>query len=577
MTTMAGPSRRRHRHRRRAATSASCLLAASAALLVLLLAAPPRPARADLVMVYSIQRHGARNVLPKSSVLAESEAAGGPALLPQGRRQCRAAGRAFAARYVECGGGGRKSKSNNNSTTCLTPAGADGWAYGVVGTPGVAFSNWNTFANSSALDRALASSGAFLSGVFPASTAAGASASSSSSSTDPPTVVPVFTVAESEDWKIRGYTRCPEYAARLERWLASDEFRAKERESAALRARVGGLVPQLNSSLANWWNVYDAFNVWRQYGVGDPTPPLDNATFAQTVDLAHWLETRKMQPSLTGGLLGGAALGDLLSRAASAESAVRSGGAAAGYYRLLTVSAHYNTQLGVLSALQAGAEAAGQTQTAYAWRERIPALAAVLAFELHHDNNNNNDLFAVRAVAQDGPSAPYAALPLPCAQQGDAAERLAGPGACTLARFRALAGPLALNSSRDWCQACGNRKVVACRAAAMERQLAAAGLSIDDGLVGAPPSATTRYSSPGMVALWCAVSVAAAALLSVAAFFAARAIRQQRRKSGDGGNVGGSSCLRPSVVVVPAAPASPGIDERPFMEPAGARSNESQI
>ena len=376
---------------------------------------------------------------------------------------------------------------------------------------------------------------------------------------------------------IRGYTRCPEYAARLERWLQSDEFRAKELQSAALRARVGALAPQLNNSLSNWWNVYDALSVWRAHGVGDPAPPLDDATFARAVDLAHWLETRKMAPSLAGGLLGGAVVGDLLSRAAGAEAGARSGAGAGGYYRLLTVSAHYNTQLGVLSALQAGAEAAGQRQTSYAWRDRIPALAAVLAFELHHDRNG--DLFAVRAVAQDGPAAPYAALPLPCAQGGDAAERLAGPGACTLARFRALAGPLALNSSRAWCEACGNRKVLACRAAAMERQLVAAGLSIDDGLAvgwGAPPpsAAAQHYSSPGMVALWCVVSVAAAALLSAAAFFAARAIRQRRgAKSGGGGGGGGSgvnvggSCLRPSVVA-PAAPASPGIDERPFMEPA---------
>lgn len=47
---------------------------------------------AELVMVYSIQRHGARNVLPKSSILTESEATGGPTLLPQGQRQCFEAG-----------------------------------------------------------------------------------------------------------------------------------------------------------------------------------------------------------------------------------------------------------------------------------------------------------------------------------------------------------------------------------------------------------------------------------------------------------------------------------------------------
>lgn len=46
----------------------------------------------ELVMVYSIQRHGARNVLPKTSTLKESKSYGGPTLLPQGKKQCYDAG-----------------------------------------------------------------------------------------------------------------------------------------------------------------------------------------------------------------------------------------------------------------------------------------------------------------------------------------------------------------------------------------------------------------------------------------------------------------------------------------------------
>jgi hypothetical protein len=38
-----------------------------------------------------------------------------------------------------------------------------------------------------------------------------------------------------------------------------------------------------------------------------------------------WLETSKMQPSLTGKMLGGGLLGDLMQRMASAEAAVSSG------------------------------------------------------------------------------------------------------------------------------------------------------------------------------------------------------------------------------------------------------------
>lgn len=55
---------------------------------------------------------------------------------------------------------------------------------------------------------------------------------------------------------------------------------------------------------------------------------------------------------------------------------------------------------------------------------------------------------------QDGAGKPYTTIPLPCASAGDSAEALAGPGACTLDAFRALAQPLAFNSTADWCAGC---------------------------------------------------------------------------------------------------------------------------
>lgn len=50
------------------------------------------PAHSDLILAYSIQRHGARNVLSKSALLTESDATGGPTLLPAGQQMCYAAG-----------------------------------------------------------------------------------------------------------------------------------------------------------------------------------------------------------------------------------------------------------------------------------------------------------------------------------------------------------------------------------------------------------------------------------------------------------------------------------------------------
>eukprot|EP00879_Flechtneria_rotunda_P020900 GHRR01022006.1.p1 GENE.GHRR01022006.1~~GHRR01022006.1.p1 ORF type:complete len:178 (+),score=45.77 GHRR01022006.1:338-871(+) len=127
--------------------------------LLLLLAAMLPGSSGDLVMVYSIQRHGARNVLPKGSLLTENEATGGPTLLPQGQRQCYEAGGAFNNRYIN-------PKTCNATDTCLAP-GPDAVLYGVLNTPGVGFSNYNTFANTSALDRTIMSAESFLMGVFP--------------------------------------------------------------------------------------------------------------------------------------------------------------------------------------------------------------------------------------------------------------------------------------------------------------------------------------------------------------------------------------------------------------------------
>lgn len=83
----------------------------------------------------------------------------------------------------------------------------------------------------------------------------------------PTSQVPVFSIADGEDFRIRGYTKCPTYVDRLTGWLGGEEFRRQEEASAALRSRVGELAPQLNTSLSNWWNVYDAFNVWGKYQV----------------------------------------------------------------------------------------------------------------------------------------------------------------------------------------------------------------------------------------------------------------------------------------------------------------------
>jgi hypothetical protein len=117
----------------------------------------------SLVLVYAVSRHGARNVLPKSSTLREPP--GGVTLLPLGQRQCFNAGVAFRARYLDagCAASGDAAPAN----TCLSPDSQSdsGGLYGVVGAPGVTWCNQNVLARSSALDRTLLSARSFLAGA----------------------------------------------------------------------------------------------------------------------------------------------------------------------------------------------------------------------------------------------------------------------------------------------------------------------------------------------------------------------------------------------------------------------------
>jgi hypothetical protein len=56
--------------------------------------------QAELVLVYTINRHGARDFLLKASTLRETDTPGGPSLLPQGQRQCYNAGRSQVQRLI---------------------------------------------------------------------------------------------------------------------------------------------------------------------------------------------------------------------------------------------------------------------------------------------------------------------------------------------------------------------------------------------------------------------------------------------------------------------------------------------
>jgi len=429
-----------------------------------------RMANAELLMSYVVIRHGARNVLPKTSTLGETGVFGGPTLLPQGRKQCYQAGRAFRTRYLDL------ATCNKITNTCLTEPDATGARYGVVDASNedANFNNYNSLVNSSALHRTLLSANSFLLGAFSENEP---SATKVVEPYQTRQIPPVFSTEDGQDWRIRAYTKCPAHDRDLQAWFSSPEFREKEAETLPLRTQIQNLVgPSLNVSLANWWNVYDNFNVWRTYQVGDAMPPLDDNVYAGVVSLAMWLETSKMRSSLVQNRIGGGLLADVLGRM---EQAVqhRETSFPAHVYKLLTIAGHYNTQLGVLAALQADQVA----NSTLPWlEEKIPSPAAVLVFELHHlpaeeegkekkeGEEGRGEGYYVRVVIQDGAGQGYQAVPLPCSgvEGGREGGKEGEDGfQCSLKEFFKLAVPQAL-SAEEWCRVCENEHVLACKVAA---------------------------------------------------------------------------------------------------------------
>lgn len=429
-----------------------------------------RASLASLAAVYSLQRHGARNVLPKTALLAESDLIGGPTLLPQGQRQTYEAGVAFRRRYREIA-----TCSAAVPPTCL-PGGygqPSDSRYGVVGQPGVGYGNFDVFVRSSALDRSIMSGLCFFNGIFP-DNVTGMEVNATQYLPSGAQVIPIYTQSDTNDVLIRAYTKCPAYQDNLEAWFRSEEFRKKEDETSALRAKVRVAMPSMDTSLKNWWNVYDAINVWRTYRVGDETPTFDD-DFGNIQALAYWLETTKMRSNLTNSYLGGVALADVVAKlqGAAAASANSNETTAPPYYRLLSLSGHYNTQLGVLAALRLDLNPA--SVASIPWFSNIPRLAAVMVFELHYFDTPGSQgqqpgrVYYVRLVAQDGPAANYTTVPLPCTPADSAALPAGMAGACTLDAFVSYASPYVMNSVDDWCTACGNADVATCMSLALQK------------------------------------------------------------------------------------------------------------
>jgi lysosomal acid phosphatase len=492
-------------------------------------------AQSSVAMVFSLSRHGARNVLPKNLFLSDNNSFGGrlieplahlsscsssamtstytgPALLPQGQYQQYQAGSNYQLRYIS-------NITCSFTSTCILrwlPTGStNGENYGLVNASGVGFNNYNTIFRSSVLDRTKQSAVAFLAGIFPSLASQGQQYFIGGYLPSGQQVIPVYSSADidSNDVTIRAYASCNSFSRTLASWYLSQEFASKANETltfrnSILQAYLIANISAPDTSLTNWYNVWDSFNVYRSYGVGDAVPNITAVQFSDMQALAYWLEVSKMRSSMAGNMLGGTvlqmAVDAMLDVNASIATAFRqTSKASSSFYQLVGLHGHYNTQLGLLAALKLdqhlpAVNAFAVNSPTGSWLStgssvqvssnltfpppKLPSAAAVLSFELLAPSNTSlvfnqstpsslsPPTLAVRLVVQDGPGRAYFTLPLPCTSPLAAA--IGGQGSCTLDAFINMVSSHGMTlQPSQWCIVCANNAAEVCVATQAKQEL----------------------------------------------------------------------------------------------------------
>ncbi|OSX79508.1 hypothetical protein BU14_0076s0064 [Porphyra umbilicalis] len=417
-----------------------------------LLVGSASPSSAELIQLQVIHRHGARTPLNKDAGLSVAGFEGGAQLLGEGVEQLELLGKTVRNVYLL-----------DTQSAIVGETFKDGAV--LAGATGAYKRPTDFRAVSSALDRTLASSRAFVAGLYPADE----------------TRVPTYMFHnDPDDYLLRGHALCPSHAAKVRSWYGSDEFRDEEERSAALRTKWAALAGVEDDSLANWFNVYDRVFL-HQYGLkkssGLPTQVPSNE-FEAIQRLASWLESNKYGPVNDGHLVASALLGEVLERANAADAAapslsrpddesdaaavaatVSDGDAGVAQdndlprvHRLIEYSAHYPTLLGLLTAL-------GIPLSEVEPDGALPNFGAALLLELHRSPNERTTLAARwygGGVRTPRPGLTYdhfltnvsnAAL---C---GDGAPR---DGRCPLTEVAGRTAARVASSAAEWCAACGN-------------------------------------------------------------------------------------------------------------------------
>lgn len=356
---------------------------------------------AGIVQVQVLHRHGARQHLDKSVDNPSSET-GGAMLLRKGLEQTRGLGKAIRERYYSPQGASRDSA--------------------IAGVSAEYTGSADIRAISSDLDRTMASSRGFLSGLYP-----------DGESDRIPTHVPG---AIDRDWVLRSYTLCPKFQKSVSDFLDSDSYKsqADKVKDAGLLRRVATSVDE-DPELANAFNVYDKV-VLERGGYEDAdvdVPVISDEEFDAVKDAADWIESSKYA---SNDVASNWVSGPVLSEMVRQSEAMRSDSAAK--HRLVEYSGHYPLMLGIFAALRmSGIRAESVSDIT----NTIPGFAAAFIWELHSDGN-------VRFRWSNG-DGNYTFISIPCGEDSKATE-------CSLSSIKSrLEKDKLLKDASTFCSSCG--------------------------------------------------------------------------------------------------------------------------
>jgi hypothetical protein len=290
----------------------------------------------------------------------------------------------------------------------------------------------DAFAVSSEVSRTLASSRAFLAGLYP----------DKDGSLRVPTHV--FDV-EDRDWILRGYSLCPAVNHAIEKFLGGAEYeeKAKAVEAAGVLRRVAAAIKE-KVDLGDAYNTYDRYVLARgaDYdGVEPGLPVISDAEFAAVKDAADWIESRKYAHRDVAGALASAAL---MAKMVNYSEAAAGGSASAGKHRIVEYSGHYPLLHGALAALgvDSGRFTDGRSAAAKNASTTVPEFGAALIWELHSDAQVRLLWRAAGAVGEF--------VDIPC----DGASSYSCPLADVKARLEKVSGG-AIASDEAFCKTCG--------------------------------------------------------------------------------------------------------------------------